>query len=126
MAKLEDTFGGQMRGINEQMQRSMDSMAAVQASLQGLLVDIMKTNEHAANQMSGTLEEAMKKSADNQQLLTDQMREFVQDFRRLVTEEQNKSKQVMDEAVHGLPGGIRLPHGQHRRIPGDGGPRPGF
>lgn len=99
MAKLEDTFGGQMRGINEQMQRSMDSMAAVQSSLQGLLADIKQTNEQAANQMSGTLEEAMRKAADNQQLLTDQMREFVQDFRRLVTEEQNKSKQVMDEAV---------------------------
>lgn len=99
MAKIEDTFGGQMRGINEQMQRSMDSMSAVQSSLQELLTDIKRTNEHAANQMSGTLEDAMKKSADNQQLLTDQMREFVQDFRRLVTDEQKKSKDVMDEAV---------------------------
>lgn len=99
MAKLEDTFGGQMRGINEQMQKSMDSMATVQTSLQGLLVDIKKTNEHAATQMSGTLEDAMKKAADNQQLLTDQMRDFVQEFRRLVTDEQHKSKQVMDDAV---------------------------
>ena len=99
MAKLEDTFGGQMRGINEQMQRSMDSMTAVQASLQSLLADIKATNEHAANQMSGTLEDAMNKAADNQQLLTDQMREFVQEFRKLVTDEHNKSNQVMDEAV---------------------------
>lgn len=99
MAKLEDTFGGQMRGINEQMQRSMDSMAAVQASLQSLLSDIKQTNEHAATQMSGTLEDAMRKAADNQQLMTEQMREFVQNFRRLVTEEQSKSKQLMDEAV---------------------------
>ncbi|HEC0482132.1 anti-phage ZorAB system protein ZorA [Pseudomonas aeruginosa] len=99
MAKLEDTFGGQMRGINEQMQRSMDSMAAVQASLKGLLSDIRNTNEHAASQMSGTLEETMKKAADNQQLLTEQMREFVQDFRSLVTEEQSKSKHAMNEAI---------------------------
>jgi hypothetical protein len=99
MAKLEDTFGGQMRGINEQMQKSMDSMATVQASLQGLLVDIKKANEHAATQMSGTLEDAMKRTADNQQLLTDQMRDFVQEFRRLVSDEQHKSKQVMDDAV---------------------------
>ena len=99
MAKLEDTFGGQMRGINEQMQRSMESMAAIQTSLEDLLTDIKRTNEQAANQMSGTLEDAMKKAADNQQLLTSQMREFVQDFRKLVTEEQNKSKQAMDEAV---------------------------
>ncbi|MFT7773272.1 anti-phage ZorAB system protein ZorA [Roseateles sp.] len=108
MAKLEDTFGGQMRGINEQMQRSMDSMAAVQASLQGLLVDIKRTNEQAATQMSGTLEDAMKKAADNQQLLTDQMREFVQDFRRLVTEEQNKSKHAMDEAVMKVLGEVAM------------------
>ncbi|WP_455279034.1 anti-phage ZorAB system protein ZorA [Cupriavidus necator] len=108
MAKLEDTFGGQMRGINEQMQRSMDSMAAVQSSLQSLLADIKQTNEQAANQMSGTLEDAMKKAADNQQLLTDQMREFVQDFRRLVTEEQNKSKQAMDEAVMKVLGEVAL------------------
>ena len=99
MAKLEDTFGGQMRGINEQMQRSMDSMVAVQSSLQTLLADIKQTNQQAASQMSGTLEDAMRKAADNQQLMTDQMREFVQEFRRLVTEEQSKSKQAMDEAV---------------------------
>ncbi|MDT6960782.1 anti-phage ZorAB system protein ZorA [Cupriavidus sp. SZY C1] len=108
MAKLEDTFGGQMRGINEQMQRSMDSMSAVQSSLQELLADIKQTNEQAANQMSGTLEDAMKKAADNQQLLTDQMREFVQDFRRLVTEEQNKSKQAMDEAVMKVLGEVAV------------------
>lgn len=99
MAKLEDTFGGQMRGINEQMQRSMDAMTAVQSSLQSLLSDIKTTNENAASQMSGTLEEAMKKAADNQQVLTEQMRQFVQEFRSLVTEEQEKSKRVMDDAV---------------------------
>lgn len=108
MAKLEDTFGSQIRGINEQMQRSMDSMAAVQGSLQSLLADIKSTNEHAANQMSGTLEDAMKKAADNQQLLTDQMREFVQEFRKLVTEEQNKSKQAMDEAVMKVLGEVAV------------------
>ncbi|MCW5640970.1 MAG: anti-phage defense ZorAB system ZorA [Rhodoferax sp.] len=108
MAKLEDTFGGQMRGINEQMQRSMDSMAAVQSSLQTLLADIKTTNEHAASQMSGTLEDAMKKAADNQQLLTGQMREFVQEFRKLVTEEQSKSKQAMDEAVMKVLGEVAV------------------
>jgi hypothetical protein len=50
----------------------------------------------------------MKKAADNQQLLTDQMREFVQDFRRLVTEEQNKSKQAMDEAVMKVLGEVAV------------------
>jgi hypothetical protein len=99
MAKLEDTFGGQMRGINEQMQRSMDAMAAVQASLQGLLADIQTANERAANQMSGTLEEAMRKAAGNQELLTEQMRGFVQEFQKLAAEQQNDSRRSMDDVV---------------------------
>lgn len=99
MSKLEDTFGGQMRGINEQMQKSMDAMTAVQASLQGLLSDISKTNEQATNQMGYKLEDAMKQATENQSLLTDQMRVFVQEFRTLVADEKNNSKQVMDDAV---------------------------
>lgn len=99
MAKLDDSFGGQVRGINEQMQRSMEVMSAVQTSLQSLLADVKVANEQAAEQMNGRLEEAMKKAADNQQLLTEQMRQFVQEFRNLVGEEQDKSKRAMDEAV---------------------------
>lgn len=108
MAKLEDTFGGQMRGINEQMQRSMDVMTSVQASLQSLLTDIKATNEHASNQLSGKLEDAMKQAAENQQLLTDQMRQFVQDFRKLITEEQSKSKLAMDDAIMKVLGDVSL------------------
>lgn len=99
MAKLEDTFGGQMRGLNEQMQHSMDSMSFVQSALQQLLADIAKANEQATNRMSGKLEDAMKQAASNQALLTDQMREFVTEFRKLVAEEQDKSRGAMDQAV---------------------------
>lgn len=99
MAKLEDTFGGQMRGINEQMQRSMEVMNTVQASLQSLLADIKTTNEHASNVLTDTLEEAMKKAADSQQVLIDQMREFVQEFKKLVEDERSKSKQALDDAM---------------------------
>lgn len=99
MAKLEDTVGGQMRGIHEQMDRSMSAMTTVQQSLQKLVEDIDRSTEQAANRLSGTLEEAMKQSAVNQGLLTEQMREFVQDFRKLVAEEQDQSKRAMDDAV---------------------------
>jgi hypothetical protein len=99
MAKLEDTFGSQMRGINDQMARSMGALTTVQQALQDLVTDINRSNEQATNRLSGTLEEAMKQAAANQQVMTDQMREFIQDFRRLVSEEQDKSKRTMDEAI---------------------------
>lgn len=99
MAKLEDTFGGQMHGINEQMQRSMDAMASVQTSLQNLVGDIKRASEQATNQMSGTLESAMKQAAENQTVLTDQMREFVQEFRKLAADEHAKSQRTMDDTI---------------------------
>lgn len=99
MGKLEDTFGGQMRGIHDQMDRSVGMMTTVQEALQKLVHDINNSNEQAASRMSGTLEDAMKQSAANQQLLTDQMRQFVDDFRKLVAEEQAKSKKAMDDAI---------------------------
>jgi hypothetical protein len=99
MAKLEDTFGGQMRGIQAQMGQSMAAMTSVQQALQNLVADIGRSNEQATTKLSGTLDEAMKQAAANQQLMTEQMREFVQNFRKLVTEEQEKSRQTMDQAV---------------------------
>ena len=111
MAKLEDTFGGQMRGIHEQMDRSMGAMTTVQQSLQQLVEDINRSNEQATNRMSGTLEDAMKQSASNQQLLTDQMRQFVEDFRKLVTDEQDKSKRTMDDVVSTVLAQLSCPSG---------------
>lgn len=102
MAKLEDTFGGQMNGINEQMQRSMAAMGAVQTSLQELVQNIQRANEDASTQMSDKLAAAMQTASDNQQQLTQQMTQFVTDFRSLVTEEQRKSKDAMNETIAGL------------------------
>jgi hypothetical protein len=102
MAKLEDTFGGQITGINEQMQRSMEAMGSVQTSLQALVQDIQKANENATTQMTDKLALAMQTALDNQQQLTQQMTQFVIDFRSSVTEEQRKSKDAMGEAVASL------------------------
>lgn len=106
MAKLEGTFGGQINGINEQMQRSMAAMGAVQDSLQKLVQDIQKANEHATSHMSDKLAEAMQTASANQQQLTAQMTQFVSDFRGLITEEQRKSAEVMDQAIAGLLGEV--------------------
>lgn len=99
MAKLEDTFGGQMRGANEQIERSLGAMQAVQDSMQQLLGDISRTNEHASTQVTGKLEEALAHASANQELMTTQMRDFVNEFRQLAADEHSKSRQVMDDTV---------------------------
>lgn len=102
MAKLEDIFGSQISGINEQIQHSMASMSAVQSSMQELVNGIKTANETAADQMAEKMASAMQTASENQQQLTLQMTQFVQDFRTLLSEEQRKSKDVMDSTVANL------------------------
>src|SRR6266702_2096112 len=74
-------------------------MQAVQDSMQQLLGDISRTNEHASTQVTGKLEEALAHASANQELMTTQMRDFVNEFRQLVADEHSKSRQVMDDTV---------------------------
>jgi hypothetical protein len=99
MAKLEDTFGGQMRGVSEQIEHSLSAISAVQGSMQQLLGDITRTGAESSAQVTGTLEEALKTAAANQETMTNQMREFVNEFRQLVTAEHSRTKQAIDETV---------------------------
>jgi hypothetical protein len=107
MQRLEDTFGGQMRGIQDQMEQSMSSLSTVQQSLQKLVEDINRSNELATTRMSGSIDEAMKQAVASQQAMTDQLREFIQDFRKLASEEQDQSKRTMGEAVGQVLGQLK-------------------
>jgi len=102
MAKLEDTFGQQMKNINDALQQSMQSMAKVQTSMEGLVNDIGRAGETAASQMSSKLEEAMDRAANGQERMNEQMREFIIEIRRLIEEQQTSSKAAMDEAVNSV------------------------
>ena len=99
MAKLEDTFGGQMRGINEQLTRSVQAVDSVQQAMVKLLQDIDKSGDAAQQRLAQTLESAMAQASANQTAMTEQMREFVAEFRRLMSEESEKSRTGMDESV---------------------------
>lgn len=99
MGRMEQVFGGQMRAMQEQMQASMAALAAVQTSLQGLLDNIARTGAQATNQMSGKLEQAMQQAGNSQSLLTEQMREFVLEFRALSTDAHRQSRLAMDGTV---------------------------
>lgn len=99
MAKLEDTFGGQMRGINDQLRRSVQAVDAVQQAMVKLLQDIDRSGEAAQQRLAQTLESAMTQAAANQAAMTEQMREFMVEFRRLMAEESEKSRSGLDESV---------------------------
>jgi hypothetical protein len=99
MARLEDTFGGQIRGINDQMDRSLQAVDGVRAALVKLVEDIDKSGQNAQQRLTDSLESAMKTAAATQGALTEQMKEFIAEFRRSMDDESEKSRRSMEATM---------------------------
>lgn len=99
MEKMDQTFGSQIQGINEAIQRSSDSMATVQGALTKLVSDISNAGETAAQQMSQKLEESMERAAQAQERMNEQLRAFIQELKELIIQQQGETKNAMDETM---------------------------
>ena len=99
MAKIDETFGSQIQNINTAIQKSSDSMMMVQEAMAKLITDISGAGQKAASEMSAKMEESMTRSALAQEQMNQQLRSFVEELRNLMLEQQNQTKQAMDETM---------------------------
>lgn len=99
MAKIDETFGSQIQNINTAIQKSSDSMTLVQEAMTRLITDISGAGQKATSAMSAKMEESMNKAALAQEQMNLQLRSFVEELRKLILEQQNQTKQAMDETM---------------------------
>ena len=99
MAKIDETFGSQIQNINAAIQKSSDSMLMVQEAMTKLITDISGAGQKAASEMSAKMEESMARSALAQEQMNQQLRSFVEELRNLIIDQQNQTKQAMDETM---------------------------
>lgn len=99
MAKIDETFGSQIQSINAAIQKSSDSMTMVQEAMTRLIADISGAGQKATSEMSAKMEESMSKAALAQEQMNEQLRSFVEELRKLMLEQQNQTKQAMDETM---------------------------
>jgi hypothetical protein len=64
-----------------------------------LISDISGAGQKATSEMSAKMEEAMSKAALAQEQMNLQLRTFVEELRKLILEQQNQTKQAMDETM---------------------------
>lgn len=100
MIKLDDTFGAQIKGINETLTQSVKSMMLVQESLQNLIGDISKAGENATSQMAKQLEQSIAKTTESQQAVSTELKEMFGVMKEMITEQQEKSKTALDENMN--------------------------
>lgn len=99
MAKIDETFGSQIQNINTAIQKSSDSMTMVQEAMTRLITDISGAGQKATSEMSAKMEETMAKAALAQEQMNQQLRSFVEELRKLILDQQNQTKQAMDETM---------------------------
>ena len=100
--RLEDTFSGQIRKINESLDKSSAVMQQVQQSMTSLLGDMASVGVNAVDQMSGTLAVAVERASVSQDLMNDQMRTFIEELNAMLTRQQNQSSEIMDVTMRAV------------------------
>jgi len=73
MAKIETTFGGQMQGLNDMMNKSVESMREMQGEFGQLVTDLRQTGQLSTEEMGKKLGEMMDQADTRQKLLEEQM-----------------------------------------------------
>lgn len=109
MAKIEDTFGGQMHGLNEMMTQSVGAMREMQSEFGKLVADLRQVGQSNAEELSTRLSDMLEKTEERQSAMVAQMSEFLTEIRKSTGETQASNRLQMKETlqtVHAQLGGM--------------------
>lgn len=100
--RINTTLGEQMQAIQASMQQSTQTMQQVEQSLNGLVNNIAETTSGVMEDVMTKMEDTMQKAASNQEQMTLQMGEFVNQLRTQMENQQETSHHTMQKTLAGL------------------------
>jgi len=77
-------------------------MMTVQDAMTRLIGDISNAGQNAATEMSKKMEESMDRAALAQENMNNQLREFINELKRLFVEQQGEAKDAMNETMRSV------------------------
>lgn len=89
--KIQDIFGGQITGINELQQKTIDALQSAVSQLGLMATNVDAAGRNATDTMANKLTEAMSTMEARQQVMNDQMAEFVGKISTLVADSQSET-----------------------------------
>jgi len=97
--KLEDLFGGQIGGINEMQQRTIDSLGSAVSKLNELVSSVEQAGAKSADAMNQRLLAAIGDMEAHQKAANEQMAAFVDRMREAVDQSQAETGRKMQETL---------------------------
>ena len=98
-ARMEEMFGGQLRGMSDLLAQTAQTMQATAARFDQLAVNMDTAGQKGAEAMAERLKHAITSMEDRQGVLNKQMGEFVEQIRAMVNQSQTESSQKLQETV---------------------------
>lgn len=100
--RINATLGDQMQAIQASMQQSSQTMQQVEQSLSSLVSNISKTTSGVMEDVMSKMEDTMQKAATNQEHMTRQMGDFLNQLRTQMENQQTTSHETMQKMLNEL------------------------
>ncbi len=100
--RLQDLFGGQITGINQLQQQTIQALQAAVARLEQMASDVQASGTKATDAMAERLTQAMTNMEARQEALNRRMGEFLDQMRQLTRDSQTETNQKLNEALDAL------------------------
>lgn len=104
--RLQELFGGQIAGINDLQQQTVQALQVAVARLEQMAVDVQLHGTKATDAMAERLAQAMTAMEARQEALNRRMGEFLEQLRELTRQSQSESNQKLHETLDAL--GVRV------------------
>lgn len=102
IAKLENTFGGQTRGLNDLMAENAQMMQGMQAGFQGLLDKMAATGASANNALAEQLRQMATEAEERQKAMNDTLLGLLDHLRDSMAKAQQTSTTQLNESLAGI------------------------
>lgn len=106
--RLEELFGGQISGINQLQQQTIDALKTAVAKLDQMASNVDAAGTKTSETMAQKLADAIGSMEARQQIMNDRMTEFVEQIRALIREEQSETSRKMQSTLAEIGEAVRL------------------
>lgn len=106
--RMQDLFGGQIAGINQLQQQTIESLTSAVAKLEQMGSSISDAGAKTSDAMEKRLAAAMDAMEARQTVLNDRMGEFVEQIRNSVSASQTEAHKKLEESLSQIAEAARL------------------
>lgn len=97
--RLQDLFGGQITGINQLQQQTVQALQTAAAKLEEMASNIETAGQRGTDAMTAKLTDALSAMEARQNLMNERMADFVDQIRNLVRDTQSETNQKLQTTL---------------------------